>query len=66
VLTNVVIGTGLLVDPVETLVTSVGHIFLVHGPRNMPVLKQVNYRRDVLRYLGEGVIIKTEVLSVIG
>ena len=65
-LTNVVIGTGLLVEPVEALVSSVGHIFLVHGPRNMPVLKQVNYRGDILRDLSERVIIKTKVLSAIG
>jgi hypothetical protein len=66
VLANIVVGTGLLVDPVETLVASVGHIFLVQRPRDSPVLKQVDDRGDVLRDLGEWVTIKAEVVTTIG
>ena len=38
VLANVVVGTSLLVDPVETLVASVGQVFLVQRPGNTLIL----------------------------
>lgn len=65
VLADVIVGTGLLVHPVEALVTTVGHIFLVHGPRDVLILEQVNNGRDVLGDLGERVIVKTEVVTAI-
>lgn len=32
VFANVIVGTGLLVDPIETLEAAVGHVFLVKAP----------------------------------
>lgn len=65
-LADVVVGTGLLVDPVEALVAGVGHIFLVRTPRDSPILEQVDDGGDVLGDLGERVIVETEVVTAIG
>lgn len=66
VLANVVISTVLLVNPFESFVSSVGHIFLVQGPRDMLVLKKVNYRGDILRDCDEWITIEAKIISVIG
>jgi hypothetical protein len=63
VLANVVVGTSLLVEPVEALVAGVGQIFLVRAPRDSSVLEQVGDGGDVLGDLGEWVIVKTEVVT---
>jgi hypothetical protein len=63
VLANVVVGTSLLVEPVEALVAGVWQIFLVRAPRDSSVLEQVGDGGDVLGDLDEWVIVKTEVVT---
>jgi len=63
VLSNVVIGTILLVDPSEPLKSSVWHIFLVQTPGDALILEQINDRGNILRNLGKWITVETEIIT---
>jgi hypothetical protein len=65
VLSDIVVGAILLIDPCESLEACVGHIFLVQTPGNSLVLEQINDRRDILRDRGKWVTVKTEVVTFV-
>lgn len=63
VLADIVVGTGLLVSPLEALETRVRHVLLVQRPTDALVLEKVDYRRDVRGHRSEWVTVETEVVS---
>lgn len=62
-LANVVVCTSLLIDPSEPLEASVRHILLVKTPGDTLILEQVDNGADILRNLGEGITIESEIIT---
>lgn len=63
VLANVHVRLGLLVDPLEGSVSSVGHVLLVLSPRDLSGIKNIGNGGDVLGDLEVVVVVNTKVVS---
>lgn len=63
VLSNVVVGSVLLVHPAEALVPRVRHVLLVHAPGDATVLEQVNDGGDVGIGAIEGIVLHAKVVT---
>jgi hypothetical protein len=63
VLANIIVCTRLLVNPLEALVATIWHIFLVKSPADAFILKKINNGRDVLRDSDEWITVESEVVA---
>nr|POF15493.1 hypothetical protein CFP56_48688 [Quercus suber] len=66
VLSDVVVGTSVLVLPSEALEARVWHVFLVRAPGDEPLVEQVGDGRDVAGDGVEVVVVHSEVLTSVG
>ena len=57
VLANIVVALGLLIQPLEPLVSAVRHVFLVGTPRYVSLLEKVHNSRHIGINLVEGIVI---------
>lgn len=62
-LANIVVCTSLLVLPLESLETRVGHVFLVHRPADASGFEKIYNSGDIAGDLVEVVVVHAEVIT---